>query len=259
MLEADISLLKQAAYEAADIAKHHWRGSYQTWDKAEGAGPVTEADLAIDAQLRTTLRRARPDYGWLSEETEDDAARLEAEECFIIDPLDGTRSFIAGDSHWAHSLAIASQGDIRAAVVYLPIIELMFYATKHGGAFCNDAPISVENCATADGAKIMGARPAFSPEHWKHGAVPDINKRFRPSLAYRMALIAQGRYDGMITFRDTWEWDIAAGSLLIQEAGGIASDRHGTPLTFNNRHPATKGVIAANATLHADLRDRLVY
>ena len=74
-----------------------------------------------------------------------------------------------------------------------------------------------------------------------------------------MALIAQGRYDGMITFRDTWEWDIAAGSLLIQEAGGIASDRHGTPLTFNNRHPATKGVIAANATLHADLRDRLVY
>ena len=76
MLEADISLLKQAAYEAADIAKHHWRGSYQTWDKAEGAGPVTEADLAIDAQLRTTLRRARPDYGWLSEETEDDAARL---------------------------------------------------------------------------------------------------------------------------------------------------------------------------------------
>lgn len=257
MLEADLALLKRAAFDAAAIAKKYWQGTYDRWDKADGAGPVTQADLEIDALLMDVLRTARPNYGWLSEETNDDTARLLCERCFILDPLDGTRSFIEGDTHWAHSFAITRDGQVETAVVYLPILDLMFHAVRGGGAYCNDAPISVSNPVDLNAAKILAARPAVSPEHWQDGRVPQFEKHFRPSLAYRLALVAQGRFDGMITFRDSWEWDIAAGSLLVSEAGGTVTDRHGKEITFNSPSRTSNGILAASGKLHHDIRTRL--
>ena len=109
MLAADLELLEAAAREAGEIARSYWREDPQVWDKG-GDDPVSEADFAVDKHLHQRLLGARPDYGWVSEETEDNQERLQAERVFIVDPIDGTRSFVAGEKTWAHSLAIALNG-----------------------------------------------------------------------------------------------------------------------------------------------------
>ena len=113
----DLRLLQDAAREAGDIALRYWRQDPQAWDKGGGAGPVSEADLAVNAHLETVFRAARPDYGWLSEESPDEPSRLDAAHCFIIDPIDGTRSFLDGQEGFSISLAIATGERITAAVV----------------------------------------------------------------------------------------------------------------------------------------------
>ena len=99
--------------------------------------PVSEADFAVDTHLRTSLLAARPDYGWVSEETEDDPARFEARHVFIVDPIDGTRAFVAGEPTWAHSLAITEEGRVTAACVYLPVRDKLYLADLGGGATLN--------------------------------------------------------------------------------------------------------------------------
>ena len=124
----DLDLLVRAAEAAAEIALGHFGQSPQVWQKDEGAGPVSEADLEVDAHLRTTLMAARPDYGWLSEETPDTPDRLDRDGCFILDPIDGTRAFIKGDRTWGHSLAIARGGAVVAAVVFMPVRAKLYTA-----------------------------------------------------------------------------------------------------------------------------------
>ena len=120
----DFDLIKNAALAAGDIARGYFNASPEVWEKSGGQGPVTEADLHVNRQLEADLKAARPDYGWLSEETEDGQARLKTERQFIVDPIDGTRSFIEGNKDWAHSIAITENGLPVAAVVYLPIRDL---------------------------------------------------------------------------------------------------------------------------------------
>lgn len=252
----DLKLLVDAARASGDIARKFFKSDPEVWDKEAGAGPVTEADLAIDTMLRSELLAARATYGWLSEETEDDAERLERDRVFIVDPIDGTRAFIAGEQHFSHSLAIAEQGRVTAAAVYLPMMDLMFAAHEHAPATLNDAAISPSLTAELDGATVLAAKPNFRDEHWK-GGTPPILRKFRPSLAYRLCLVAEGRYDAMLTLRDCWEWDIAAGDLIVRQAGGRVTDRLGAPLRFNSPHPMTKGCHAAGEALHGALQSRL--
>ena len=253
----DLTLLIEAAKEAGKIASGFFKASPEIWDKPDGAGPVTEADLAVDNMLRESLRAARPDYGWLSEETEDDKARLTADKVFIIDPIDGTRAFIEGSKTWAHSLAIAAHGQVTNAVVYLPERDLMFTAEKGKGAYLNGDKITASHVTELAKATLLAAKPAFDPWHWQDGKVPDINRHFRSSLAYRMAAVAQGRFDAMLTLRPTWEWDIAAGALIVSEAGGRATDRRLAPLKFNNPGAQVDGVFAAGRAVHKALGARL--
>ncbi|MBR9842500.1 MAG: 3'(2'),5'-bisphosphate nucleotidase CysQ [Rhodobacteraceae bacterium] len=247
----DLSLLIDAAYEAGEIAQSYTGPDTRAWDKPGGAGPVTEADLAVNEMLARDLRAARPAYGWLSEESEDTKDRLGRDRVFIVDPLDGTRSFMEGSSTWAHALAIVEKGEVVAAVVYLPLLDKLYSAMRGGGAFLNDERIAPSSREALTGATILAARPAMAPEHWR--AVPDIKRSHRPSLAYRTALVAEGRYDAMLTLRPTWEWDIAAGDLILREAGATTSDRYGAPLRFNNADPRQKGMVAAPSTLHQGL------
>ena len=228
----------------------------QRWDKPGGAGPVTEADLAVNAMLLSTLGNARPDYGWLSEETEDNTDRLSKDRVFIVDPIDGTRSFVEGSKTWAHALAVAEGGRVTAGVVYLPQRGLLYAAALGQGATLNGVPLAAsETCELSD-ATILAARPAMQPELWKSGKAA-FSRSYRPSLAYRLGVVAEGRYDGMLTLRRSWEWDIAAGALIVSEAGGIASDQTGAPLRFNNAEPLLNGVIAGGATIHAALIEAL--
>lgn len=256
MPETDLDLLISAARHSGDIAKQYFQQNPDVTDKPDGAGPVTAADLAVNAMLENFLPSARPDYGWLSEETEDQPDRLSTSHLFIIDPIDGTRAFIDGSKDWAHSLAVVAHGEPIAGVVYLPMHDLMFAAAKNAGATCNGEPIYVSS-TPMEGATVLGAKPNFDVRFWKERQLPPIKRAFRSSLAYRLSLVANGRFDGMITLRPSWEWDIAAGALIAQEAGATVTDQLGAPLRYNNPHPQVPGVLAAGPQLHADLAARL--
>lgn len=253
MPATDLTLLIDAAREAGRIATGFSGKDAARWEKPDGAGPVTEADLAVNAMLEQHLQAARPDYGWLSEESEDNPDRLDHDRVFIIDPIDGTRSFTEGSSTWAHALAVADKGIVTAAVIYLPLRDLMYVAATGQGAYLNEVAITPSHPASMGSADVLAARPNMQAAHWRRGDVPEFQRSYRPSLAYRMALVAQGRYDGMLTLRPSWEWDIAAGDLILREAGAVCSDRQGVPLRFNNPHPKVNGVVAAGKTLHRQI------
>ena len=257
MPAADLSLLMDAALKAGNIATQYAATDAKSWNKPDGTGPVTEADLAVNAMLADQLCAARPDYGWLSEETEDDSARLNHDRVFIVDPIDGTRSFIEGSNTWAHALAVADQGVVVAAVVYLPLRDKLYSAAVGQGAYLNGQPIKVSDRTMLAGADVLAAKPTMAPEKWR-GTVPDFTRSYRPSLAYRLGLVAEGRFDAMLTLRPTWEWDIAAGDLILREAGAVSSDRTARPLRFNNPAPLVDGIVAGNATLHQALVRALI-
>lgn len=256
MPEHDRDLLIEAAYAVGDIARRFVGTSYDIEDKPGGLGPVTEADHAVNDALHETLRADRPDYGWLSEETEDNADRLAAKRVFVIDPIDGTRSFIEGSGSWAHSLAVVENGAVAAAAIYLPMKDKMYAAARGHGATLNGAPIRASARSTLAGASVVAAKPNYDPSNWRR-AVPEVSRVYRPSLAYRLSLVAEGRFDAMLTLRPSWEWDIAAGALILAEAGAYVTDRTGAPLRFNNMLPQVNGVVAAGPALHRQLCDEL--
>ncbi len=252
----DLDLLVAAARRAGEIALSYWRNKPESWEKEAGAGPVTEADHAVNDMLHDRLRTARPDYGWLSEESDDGPARLACENLFIVDPIDGTRAFIAGDEAWAHSLAVARGGQVVAAVIYLPAKDKLYAARAGGGAVLNGVPIHPSDRDSLDGATVLSAKNMLTADRWR-GGTPPVTRHFRPSLAYRMALVAEGRFDAMLTLRDTWEWDVAAGTLIVREAGAEVADRRGNAPRFNNRAPLLPGLLAAPAPVLRGLLDRL--
>lgn len=256
MPENDLALLIRAARAAGDIATTYVGGALGVRYKAADGSPVTDADMAVNAALSDILRAARPGYGWLSEESVDNDARLGAEHVFIVDPIDGTRSFIEGSDSWSHSLAIARDGQITAAVVYLPMLNRLFEAGLGEGARLNGDALRASAVADADSAQVLITRPGLDPQHWA-GEVPQLSRHHRPSVAYRLGLVAQGRFDAMMTFRASWEWDIAAGALLLSEAGARMTNRHGVPIRFNAPDPRHDGIIAANPALHSDILSRL--
>ncbi|MEO0917780.1 MAG: 3'(2'),5'-bisphosphate nucleotidase CysQ [Pseudomonadota bacterium] len=256
MQETDVALLTDAAREAGEIATRYFKNAPDVTHKPDGAGPVTEADLAVNAMLEHELRSARPDYGWLSEETEDSTARLHTKRQFVIDPIDGTRAFIDGAKDWAHSLAIVEEGVVVAAAVYLPVRDQMFVASLGEGATCNNETIRSTDARLGE-STILTAKVNLQPQFWKNQDVPAIKRTFRSSLAYRLCLVAAGRFDGMMTFRPSWEWDIAAGALIASEAGATITDQYDRDLRFNNRHPQVPGVLVAGPELHADFAARL--
>ncbi len=215
--------------------------------------------MAVNDMLAEMLRGARPDYGWLSEETEDGGDRLAADRVFIIDPIDGTRSFMKGETTWAHSLAIAEHGEVIAAAIFLPMKDRLYSAGKGLGASKNDAPIRASRQTDLEGARMLAAKPSYDPTNWRGGKVPPVRRSYRPSLAYRLSLVAEGRYDAMLTLRKSWEWDIAAGDLILREAGAVTSDRNGGPLRFNNPLPQVDGVVAAAPGLHGVLSRSLAF
>jgi myo-inositol-1(or 4)-monophosphatase len=254
--DPDLALLEDAALAAGEIAQRRFGAGLPAREKPGGHGPVTEADLEIDRMLRARLGAARPDYGWLSEESEDAPDRLAAEHVFIVDPIDGTRAFVAGERAWAHSLAVARRGRVVAAVVHLPLLRRTYRAAAGAGATLNGAAIGVSARADLEDARVLATAAQLDPRHWR-GAAPRLERHMRPSLAYRLCLAAEGRFDAMLTFRDAWEWDVAAGDLIAREAGAVVTDRTGAPAIYNNRHPQVPGLIVAGPALHAAILARV--
>ncbi len=249
--EADLALLTGAAEAAGEIALKAFGGDYESWEKP-GQGPVTAADLAVDRMLRAELAAARPGYGWLSEESGGDEDLNRRQRVFIVDPIDGTRAFMSGQEGWGTALAVAERGRVIAGVMRLPARAETYAAALGGGATVNGRPVRASRRRVLAGARVLISKTQMKPELWPAGP-PPVARHFRPSLAWRLCLVAAGVFDAMVTLRDAWEWDIAAGSLIATEAGAAVTDREGGPLVFS-RHPARAlGVIAAPEPLHAGL------
>ena len=249
----DLALLLAAARSAGKVALKYFHDGAESWEKPDNQGLVTEADLAVDAHLLARLRDARPDYGWLSEETQDDRARLDAPRTFVIDPIDGTRAFAERYRSWAISVAVVEAGRPVAAVIHLPARRLTYTAALGQGAVLNaEVLLHVTGRTELPGASLLASRPTMEPEHWPRG-LPPVRREFRTSLAYRMALVAEGRFDAMATFRDTWDWDIAAGSLIAAEAGATVTDAEGAALSFNSTLRHSPGLICATPAIHEAL------
>ncbi len=246
----DLTLLQEAAEAAGNIALRHLRDGVTATEKPDNLGPVTDADLEIDAMLCERLRGDRPSYGWMSEESPPDPARLDAERVFIIDPIDGTRAFIKGEQGFSIALAVVERGKPIAAAVHLPARGETYTAARGQGACLNGASLSVSKQAALDEATVLTSRQQMAPKHWP-GGVPPLTQHFRSSLAWRMCLVAAANFDTMLTFRDAFEWDIAAGALIAEEAGAMVTDGQGTPLILNSQAGMQPGLIVAPPTLHA--------
>lgn len=254
---SDLDLIRAAAEDAGRLALGFWRGDYRHWDKQAGLGPVSEADLAVNARIEALLRPARPDYGWLSEESPDDPARLSARRCFIIDPIDGTRAFIEGNEGFAVCIAVVEDGRPLAGVVHLPALGLTYAAGASGPALRNGAPVRCSD-PPAEGATVLAAKAALAPDHWRGGRVPGLRRHFRPSLAWRLCLVAEGRFDASLSVRPVWDWDIAAASLIAERAGCRVTDRSGRAFGFNSLSAQGNGLIVAGPRLHAALAAAII-
>jgi len=253
--ENDLDLLIRAAAAGGTEAMRFWRKTPQVWEKPDGAGPVSEADLAVNTLLSAQLRQARPGYGWLSEE-DPDTARGAGETLFIIDPIDGTRSFLAGEELFAIAVAVVHRGEVVAGVVHLPARQRTYAASVTGPATLNGQPIQASSWSGAEAPKVLSSGSTLRPEYWP-GGVPVMRRSHRPSMAYRLCLVAEGATDATLTLRASWEWDIAAGALIAERAGAVVTDRSGERLVFNTRPPLAEGVLAASPRLHADFLARL--
>jgi len=212
----DLDLLRQAGAEAGRIALGYFRRDPQVWMKG-GTSPVSEADYAVDRFLRDTLLEARPDYGWLSEETVDTAERLGRRRTFVVDPIDGTRGFLAGSDVWCVSMAVVEDGRAVAGVLDCPARGEVFSAQLGGGSHKNGKPLAVE--AVGERPRIAGPRVLVDR---LPPPVRDSVTRvtYVPSLAYRIAMIADGTLDATFVKANARDWDLAAADLVLSEAGG---------------------------------------
>ena len=173
------------------------------------------------------MTAARPSYGWLSEESEDNETRLKAERVFIVDPIDGTYGFLKRLPHFTIVAAGADGGRPVAGAIYNPLTEEMFEAARGRGATLNGAPIHVSARAELEGASLLASRDMMAERHWTTPWPAGVTAENRASIAYRMALVAAGAFDAMISLSSKADWDLAAGDLIVREAGGRVTDAEG--------------------------------
>ncbi|MGN6549216.1 MAG: 3'(2'),5'-bisphosphate nucleotidase CysQ [Pararhizobium sp.] len=243
---ADLALIRDAAIDAGDMALGYFRQNPDVWYKNHDRSPVSAADLAIDAMLHERLGRTRPDYGWLSEEREDTPERLSCDRLFVVDPIDGTRSFISGKELWCISVAVVSGGRSVAGVLVAPATGEVFAAHAGGAARKNGSVITVRP-APQTGEKLVVAAPTRltsrlpAPLAQMIASVGHI-----PSLAYRIAMVADGRLDATLVREDANDWDIAAAHIILECAGGGLVKATGEAVTYN-RAQTRHGILIAGS------------
>jgi myo-inositol-1(or 4)-monophosphatase len=242
--------LERAVLEAGALALSKFGSPIRNWTKG-ASSPVCEADIEADLLLRDRLMRDVPDYGWLSEESTDDPARLAARRVWIVDPIDGTRGFIGGRSDWAVSAALVEDGRPVVAALFAPVTDDLFLAVTGEGASRNG-----ESIVAAPGASLDSVRMAGPPRRLERLAaiapgIEIVPKIF--SLALRLARVASGGLHAALAGPNSHDWDLAAADLLVHEAGGALTSLHGHPPIYNRPAPVHGALIAAGRARHAAL------
>jgi myo-inositol-1(or 4)-monophosphatase len=236
--------------EAGALALQSFKSPVKSWTKA-GDSPVCEADIALDALLRQRLDATAPPCAWLSEETEDDPARLAAERVWIVDPIDGTRAFLAGRDDWCVSVALAERGRPIVAAIYAPASDDLFVATAGGGATHNGRPIAATGGSALERARVAGPdRRLARLAPFGIVAEPKVL-----ALALRVTWVAQGRLDMALGGPNSNDWDLAAADLLVHEARGVLTTLAGETLVYNRPMPKHSALLAAGRARHRALID----
>jgi len=237
----EFTTLSQAVHVAGRRVIQLACEGFDTFTKKDRS-PVTTADLEVDQLLRQHLLTAFPHDGWLSEETPDDLNRVDKRRIWIVDPIDGTKYFIVGLPQFTISVALVENGEPVMAMILNPATKELFSAIQGSGAMLNGQSIFVRS--TEEPRLTLLVNPPALKQKTFPKLETSIMCRPMGSIAYTLALIAAGRADATIHLGRQNEWDIAAGVLLVQEAGGSVVDTHGSPLCFNQPDPSVKGVIA---------------
>ncbi|PTM98391.1 3'(2'),5'-bisphosphate nucleotidase CysQ [Mycoplana dimorpha] len=230
--EDDLVLLERAARAAGARAMQFFRNGPDVWWKNQGRSPVSAADIAANDVLQAELLGARPNYGWLSEETDDDPARLSCETLFVVDPIDGTRAFINGKDQWCVSAAVVHAGRPVAGVLVAPALGDVFVSMAGRPSLKNGAPVRVSEPGSREPLRVGAAEDMIARlDRTALGAVTRIPHV--PSLALRLAMVADGTIDATLVKRNSHDWDLAAADLILANAGGELATLDGTALRYN--------------------------
>lgn len=248
----EMEIAERAAREAGAIIMGLFKGKFDVQQKSKN-NPVTSADLEANRRIRHLICENFPGDGWLSEEDEDDSERLKLPRVWVIDPIDGTKEFIEGVPQFAVSIGLVVEGRPRVAVVYNPAQARLYRAASGQGAYLNGQPIHVSARSELEGALLLVSRS--EPQRKFQVFVDRCAIEPVGSIAFRLAKVAGGDGDGTLTFRTIHEWDICAGVLLVEEAGGKVFDGAGNAVIFNRQETRHRGVVAANAALARGLQD----
>jgi myo-inositol-1(or 4)-monophosphatase len=245
LLDQVISVVRDAGRAILEV-----RASTELGERDKGSqGPVTLADHAADFLLRDALPQLRP-AAWLSEETADDPVRLDHDQVWIVDPLDGTKEFIAGLPEFAISVGLVNKGRCVLGVIHQPVTGQTWWAEQGGGAYLDGKPVRAEEGHTLLASRSETRGGEFSSmTDW---AITPIG-----SIALKLAYVASGNGSVTISRGPKWEWDVCAGALIVAEAGGQCTDMFGGAFNFNKPHPKVRGVVAgapnASAVMLAQL------
>lgn len=254
----DLALAEAAAVLAGRRIMEAFGRDQTVTMKAPGQ-PVTEADLAADAILRECLLADRPDYGWLSEESAASPDRADRRRVWIVDPIDGTRSFVAARPEFSISIGLAEDGVAVLGLVANPATGEVFTAVRGGGAWCTRpgsarTRLSVSAAPAAEGGILLGSRSELA-----RGRFDALGWEVSPlgSTAYKLARVAAGQGDAFVSFGPKSEWDVCAGMLMVEEAGGRATDGAGNVPAYNRPEPHLRGVVAGSVGAWERIMERI--
>jgi myo-inositol-1(or 4)-monophosphatase len=243
----EAALLIDTVRDAGALALSMFRTDLRNWIKGKSS-PVSEADIAVNDLLRERLAAATPDYGWLSEESVDDAARLARRRVWVVDPIDGTRSFLAGQEDWCVSLALVEDTAPLLGAVFVPVSGEMYFAARGAGATLNGNAIQAAPGTRLDPARIVGPKPLVQRlgDALDPGAMhPRIG-----SLALKICRAADGRLDAAFAGGQSRDWDLAAADLIVHEAGGTMTTLAGEAIVYNRPEVRHETLVAAGRARH---------
>jgi len=246
----DADLLQATVREAGALALSLFRTDLKNWIKG-ASSPVSEADIAVNDLLERKLRSATPDYGWLSEESADDERRLGKRLVWIVDPIDGTRGYLAGREDWCVSVALVEDAVPLLAAVFAPVSDEFFFAGRGQGATRNDIPLRATSGTAMDFSRVAGPKPLVERLKTSPGDIT-LHPRIG-SLALRLCRVAQGSLDAAFAGGQSRDWDLAAANLIVQEADGKMTALSGEPILYNRREVAHGMLVAAGRDRHASI------
>jgi myo-inositol-1(or 4)-monophosphatase len=251
VLTRDAALLADTVRQAGALALSLFRTELKSWTKG-ASSPVSEADIRVNDLIESRLRSATPEYGWLSEESADDEARLEKHLVWIVDPIDGTRGYLAGREDWCVSVALVDNAKPLLAAVFAPASDEFFFAVRGRGATCNDVPVYATSGTELDFSRVAGPKPLVERLSSQRSGEIILHPRIG-SLALRLCRVAQGSLDAAFAGGQSRDWDLAAANLIVQEANGSMTALSGDTILYNRREVTHGVLVAAGRDRHASI------